>query len=291
MDPSGLYSSQSNVPKRDHHHQRRRKEIAASRLPRTVLVHIFEHLNVAELCAVGRVCRSWKCVVDTNDLELWAYHARSQLPESALSDPYLFTHVASHKDMLRAFKHAWNPLDCSRNAFVRTNGFTVHRQPIAQSTDGIRGKVGVTGGAHCWEFCWEGPLGTTAVVGVATKHAALHCPGYLSLIGSDDQSCLLINIYILPTFMGWNLVNNTIAHNGECRERYPRFNNTPKYQIGERIRMVLDHAKGQLYFEKGDEFYGLAFSDLPPVRLFPAVCAVYGNTEVTMVYLGAPIVG
>uniref|UniRef100_A0A183BP85 Electron transfer flavoprotein-ubiquinone oxidoreductase n=1 Tax=Globodera pallida TaxID=36090 RepID=A0A183BP85_GLOPA len=82
--------------------------------------------------------------------------------------------------------------------------------------------------------------------------------------------------------MGWNLVNNTIAHNGECRERYPRFNNTPKYQIGERIRMVLDHAKGQLYFEKGDEFYGLAFSDLPPVRLFPAVCAVYGNTEVTM---------
>lgn len=47
--------------------------------------------------------------------------------------------------------------------------------------------------------------------------------------------------------------------------------------------MVLDHGKGQLYFEKGDEFYGLAFANLPPVRLFPAICAVYGNTEVTMV--------
>jgi F-box protein 45 len=47
--------------------------------------------------------------------------------------------------------------------------------------------------------------------------------------------------------------------------------------------MILDHTKGQLYFEKSDEFYGLAFADLPPVRLFPAVCAVYGNTEVSMV--------
>ncbi|KAL3068036.1 hypothetical protein niasHS_011126 [Heterodera schachtii] len=278
MDPPCPSETQPTVPKRGHHH-RRRVDISASRLPRAVLVRIFGHLSVAELGAVSLVCRSWKFIVDSNDFDLWAHHARAQLPESALSDPYLFVNISSHREMLRAFKHAWNPSDCSRNAFVRTNGFTVHRQPIAQSTDGIRGKVGVSGGAHCWEFCWEGPLGTTAVVGVATKHAALHCPGYLPLIGSDDQS------------WGWNLVNNTIAHNGEFVERYPRLNNAPKYQIGERVRMVLDHGRGQLYFEKGDEFFGLAFSNLPPVRLFPAICAVYGNTEVTMVYLGPPIVG
>ncbi|KAI1724189.1 SPRY domain-containing protein [Ditylenchus destructor] len=135
----------------------------------------------------------------------------------------------------------------------------MHRQPVAQSTDGIRG--------------------TAAVIGVATKHAALHCPGYVPLIGSDDQS------------WGWNLVDNSLLHNGQLISQYPRFNNPPKYQIGERIRMVLDSTHNQIYFEKGNEFFGLAFTQLPPVKLFPACCAVYGNTEVSMVYTGPAIVG
>lgn len=81
----------------------------------------------------------------------------------------------------------------------------------------------------------KGPLGTCAVIGISTKfvvvvlntvfksiyrHAALHCPGYLALIGSDDQS------------WGWNLVDNTVVHNGEILGKYPRLlNNTPKYQV------------------------------------------------------------
>ena len=28
---------------------------------------------------------------------------------------------------LRAFYHAWNPADCSRNIYVKPNGFTLHR--------------------------------------------------------------------------------------------------------------------------------------------------------------------
>lgn len=55
--------------------------------------------------------------------------------------------------------------------------------------------------------------------------------------------------------------------------------------------MILDCEQHQLYFEKGNEFLGLAITQLPPVKLFPAVCAVYGNTEVSMVYIGPPIVG
>lgn len=42
---------------------------------------------------------------------------------------------------------------------MRTNGFTMHRQPVAQSTDGIRGKIGVSTGIHVFEITWEGPLG------------------------------------------------------------------------------------------------------------------------------------
>lgn len=61
--------------------------------------------------------------------------------------------------------------------------------------------------------------------------------------------------------------------------------------MGERIRMVIDCEKHMIYFEKGSEFLGIAFSKLPPLKLFPAMCAVYGNTEVSMVYLGPPLLG
>ena len=36
---------------------------------------------------------------------------------------------------------------------------------------------------------------------------------------------------------------------------------------------------------------GVAFRGLPDVNLYPAVSAVYGNTEVSMVYLGQPLDG
>ena len=62
---------------------------------------------------------------------------------------------------------------------------------MAQSTDGVRGKIGIISitiflllnikfplpgfshGRHAWEVMWEGPLGTVAVVGIATKEASL----------------------------------------------------------------------------------------------------------------------
>lgn len=118
-----------------------------------------------------------------------------------------------------------------------------------------------------------------AVVGLATKHAALHCPGYIPLLGSDDQS------------WGFNLVDNSLLHNGSCVGPYPRLNNPPKYQVGERLTMILNKELNVLYFERNGEFLGVAFEDLPPVKLFPAICAVYGNTEVSMVYYGQPLSG
>ncbi|KHJ93906.1 DNA-directed RNA polymerase II subunit RPB2 family protein [Oesophagostomum dentatum] len=206
------------------------------------------------------------------DSTVWRSLAQKMVSESALADPYLLSELTSYKKKLRAFYYAWNPNDVSKNNYVRANGFTVHRQPVAQSTDGVRGKIGVSQGVHAFDITWEGPLGTVAVVGVATRHAALHCPGYLPLLGSDDQS------------WGWNLVDNTLIHNGEQLGVYPRVNNPPKYQVGERVRLVLDCDRHIVYFERaGYEFLGLAFTDLPPVKLFPAICAVYGNTEVSMV--------
>lgn len=56
---------------------------------------------------------------------------------------------------------------------------TFHRHPVAQSTDCIRGKVGLTKGLHVWEVFWSTrQRGTHAVVGVATQDAPLHSVGY-----------------------------------------------------------------------------------------------------------------
>ncbi|KAI1235739.1 F-box/SPRY domain-containing protein 1, partial [Lamprotornis superbus] len=157
--------------------------------------------------------------------------------------------------------------DCSRNVYIKKNGFTLHRNPIAQSTDGARTKIGFSEGRHAWEVWWEGPLGTVAVIGIATKRAAMQCQGYVALLGSDDQS------------WGWNLVDNNLLHNGEVNGSFPQCNNAPKYQIGERIRVILDMEDKTLAFERGYEFLGVAFRGLPKVCLYPAVSAVYENVS------------
>lgn len=121
------------------------------------------------------------------------------------------------------------------------------RNPVAQSTDGSRSKIGFRHGRHAWEVMWEGPLGTVAVVGISTRDAALQCHGYVALLGADENS------------WGWNLVDNHLLHNGDALGSYPLLNNAPKYQVGERIRVILDCDESTLSFEKNYEFLGVAF--------------------------------
>lgn len=90
---------------------------------------------------------------------MWLPLAKNEIPECGLNDSELFSKSTSYKNRLRAFRFAFNPQDASRNTFIRTNGFTVHRQPIAQSTDAIRGKIGVSSGVHSFQITWKGPLG------------------------------------------------------------------------------------------------------------------------------------
>ncbi|CAD6188326.1 unnamed protein product [Caenorhabditis auriculariae] len=251
----------------------------ATRLPHHALVNVFSYLSMSDLRSCMLTCRQWNNVLSLEDSVVWSSLVQRNVPESALADPYLLSELTSSKKKLRSFCFAWNPNDASRNNYVRTNGYTVHRQPVAQSTDGIRGKRGISSGVHAFDIVWEGPLGTVAVVGFATKHAALHCIGYVALLGSDDQS------------WGWNLVDNVLMHNAQSLGVYPSTNNPPKYEMGERLRLVIDCDQHVAYFERGHEFFGVAFRHLPPVRLFPAVCAVYGNTEVSMVYVGSPAMG
>ncbi|KAJ8376074.1 hypothetical protein SKAU_G00066540 [Synaphobranchus kaupii] len=250
----------------------------AGRLPSRVLEHVFSYLELPDLIRCSLVCWHWNsCLADENS-EVWrSLCARSLSEEATRSD--ILCNLPTYKGKLKSYQHALSSHDCSRNVYVKKNGFTLHRNPIAQSTDGARGKIGFSEGRHAWEIWWEGPLGTVAVIGIATKRAPMQCQGYVALLGSDDQS------------WGWNLVDNNLLHNGEVNGNFPQCNNAPKYQIGERIRVILDMEDKTLAFERGFEFLGVAFRGLPKACLFPAVSAVYGNTEVTMVYLGKPLDG
>lgn len=253
--------------------------IEAENLPQFALQHIFSYLSLKDIQSCMLVCKRWNIIIEHYSDTFWRNRLAKLTSNTTLKDLTMLNIFKKPRLKVRAIKCSWNPRDTSKNMFVKPNGITVHRHPVAQSTDGIRGSVGVKSGVHAWEIIWEGPLGTVAIVGIATRHAALHCPGYHPLLGSDDQS------------WGWNLVNGNLQHNGEVLCTYPRRNNAPKYKIGEKIRMILDCDQGLLYFEKGHDFLGIAFDDIPPLKLYPAICAVYGNTEVSMVYIGPPLAG
>lgn len=94
--------------------------------------------------------------------------------------------------------HAWNPDDRSLNIFVKDGDpMTLHRHPVAQSTDCIRTKVGYTKGIHLWELHWNSrQRGTHAIIGVATDKSPLHCVGYQSLIGTYESCYNLFEIYL-----------------------------------------------------------------------------------------------
>jgi len=252
--------------------------VEAAKLPDHVLEAVFAFLELPDLQNCSLVCKNWYRFLNDENNDVWRMHCIRKLAEEALRSE-LLSSVPTYKAKLRAFYHAWNPADCSRNIYVKPNGFTLHRNPVAQSTDGARGKIGFRSGRHAWEVIWEGPLGTVAVIGIATKEASNQCHGYVALLGSDEQS------------WGWNLVDNHLLHNGDSQGNYPQLNNAPKYQVGERIRVILDCDDNTLAFERNYEFLGVAFRGLPDKQLYPSVSAVYGNTEVSMVYLGPPLDG
>lgn len=54
-------------------------------------------------------------------------------------------------------------------------------------------------------------------------------------------------------------MENHLLHNGDMQGSYPLLNNAPKYQVGERIRIILDCDDNTLSFEKNYEFLGVAF--------------------------------
>jgi len=176
-------------------------------------------------------------------------------------------------------KHGWNKDDKSPNVYVKDDDLWIHRYPVAQSTDGCRGKVGYSSGLHCWEITWNTrQRGTHAIIGIATRDAPLTCFGYRSLIGLTDDS------------WGWDITRNKLYHGGKShkyqRPSYPSFlDNDQVLDVPEKVKVVLDMDAGTLSFVASDQYLGVAFTGLKGKTLYPVVSSVWGNCEVGIRYI------
>lgn len=57
------------------------------------------------------------------------------------------------------------------------------------------------------------------------------------------------------------------------------------------IGVTLDMTRRTLAFDVDGKYLGIAFCDLPNEPLYPAISAVYGNSEISLIYHGSPVVG
>lgn len=176
-------------------------------------------------------------------------------------------------------KHGWNPDDRSLNVFVKEEDpLTLHRHPVAQSTDCIRGKVGYSRGLHVWQIQWSArQRGTHACVGVATRDAPLHCNGYSCLVGANSES------------WGWDLGRNKLCHNIKNSPPVPYPRQIPSDEIAivpDTLEVILDCEQGTLAFQVDGEYLGVAFSGLKGRKLYPIVSCVWGHAEISIRYLG-----
>lgn len=182
----------------------------------------------------------------------------------------------SHEEQV---KNSWNPDDRSLNIFVKDEDpFTLHRHPVAQSTDCIRGRVGYTRGLHVFQIHWNvRQRGTHATVGVCTIDAALHAQGYQTLIGCDENS------------YGYDLCRNKLYHDMKNCEvsTYPAgLSSEETLVVPDEFLVVLDMDEGTLSFVVDGQYLGVAFSGLKGKKLYPVVSAVWGHCEITMKYYG-----
>ena len=114
--------------------------------------------------------------------------------------PYRISHILDQDNVTKEIQiqNSWSDRDKSNNIYLhvrhpnnnininndtKDDGITLHRRPVSQSTDSIRGKVGYKSGVHVWEIKWiQTQRGTHACIGVATKDAPLKRIGSVTSI-------------------------------------------------------------------------------------------------------------
>ena len=177
-------------------------------VPDDIVLLIFSNLDWRDKMSCSQVCKVWNRLIVSECTQAWHVASKDVLPTSSLNFDLIRT--LAPKDKIRAFYCGFGKDTVSDNMYVMPNGFTVHRKPVAQSSDMARGRVGFSDGIHHWIVRWETKsLGSSAGVGVCTKNAKLHGEGYYTLVGEDNHS------------WGWDIVRMNLRHEGQSLQQFP----------------------------------------------------------------------
>lgn len=95
-------------------------------VPDHIFESIFSYLSLKDIRSCSLVCKTWYRILNDENNDVWRLHCMKRLAEEVLKSDLLST-LPTYKSKLRAFCHSWNPYDCSRNIYVKPNGFTLHR--------------------------------------------------------------------------------------------------------------------------------------------------------------------
>jgi F-box protein 45 len=101
-------------------------------LPSNVIEIILSNVSLSDLLSCHLVCRKWYHILKDENCDVWRIHCLNKLSKAILKSDVLSS-LSSYKAKLRAYFYAWDPNDCSRNIYIKPNGFTLHRNPVAQS--------------------------------------------------------------------------------------------------------------------------------------------------------------
>ncbi|KAL4631437.1 SPRY domain-containing SOCS box protein 4-like [Arapaima gigas] len=174
----------------------------------------------------------------------------------------------------------WSSAQHSPNFTLSLDRRVAQRVPTEQSTDSVRGEVGLQGGLHVWQVDWDpAERGSHAVIGVSTQHCPLQTSGYTVLVGGDGES------------WGWELGSNQLWHNNAPMCLYPRRQSGDiALKVPATVLMVLDGDAGTLGFVVDGCYLGTALWGLPhSTPLFPAASSVWGGCRIGLRYLnGGP---
>ncbi|XP_056142498.1 LOW QUALITY PROTEIN: SPRY domain-containing SOCS box protein 2 [Lampris incognitus] len=173
----------------------------------------------------------------------------------------------------------WSASHCSTHFLPLATKQEVTREPVEQSSDGVRAEMGVKRGLHLWEMRWDpAHRGSHAVIAITTENCLLQASGYSMLSGTDAQS------------WGWELSTNQLWHGGLILGKYPGERGLRRqghfFPVPETVLVVLDADAGTLGYIVSGCFLGVAFRDLPGgVELFLAVSSVRGGSTIQLRYL------
>lgn len=95
-----------------------------------LIVSNFTKLN--DLLSCMLVCKKWYYTINDEKSYIWRIFCQNNLSKAVLKSNVLSS-LTSYKARLRAHYYSWDPYECSRNIYIKPNGFTLHRNPVAQS--------------------------------------------------------------------------------------------------------------------------------------------------------------